>query len=65
MLKSVIEWTWVLAIFGVAALIGNWFGMDVLPWEAIPGMLVLIAVSLVGLMLEKALPFSMPALCRM
>ncbi|MEZ0480977.1 hypothetical protein [Planococcus sp. SSTMD024] len=61
MLKSVIEWTWVLAIFGVAALIGNWFGMDVLPWNAIPGMLVLIAVSLVGLMLEKALPFSMPA----
>lgn len=61
MLKSMMEWTWVLGIFGAAALIGNWFGMDVLPWQALPGMLVLIAVSLVGLMLEKALPFRMPA----
>ncbi|RNF39501.1 hypothetical protein [Planococcus salinus] len=61
MLKNIWEWTWVLLIFGFAALFGNWFGLDVLPWEAIPGMLVLIVVSVAGLALEKALPWNMPA----
>jgi len=61
MLKTVWEWTLVLLIFGLSAAFGNWLGYDILPWLAIPGMLILIAISIVGLVLEKVLPGNIPA----
>lgn len=61
MLKTITEWILVLMVFGLSALFGNWLGFDVLPWEAVPGMLLLIAVSVVGLVLEKILPVNIPA----
>jgi len=61
MLKTITEWILVLMVFGLSALFGNWLGFDVLPWEAVPGMLLLVAVSVVGLVLEKILPVNIPA----
>lgn len=61
MLKHLTEWTLVLGIFGIAAALGNWLGYDVLPWVAIPGLIILIVISVVGLILEKMIPGNIPA----
>lgn len=61
MLKNIQEWIILLVIFGFTATIGNWLGYDVLPLTAIPGMIVLILISLLGLILQKALPFNIPS----
>jgi hypothetical protein len=61
MLKNITEWTLVLGIFGIVATLGNWIGYDVLPWVAIPGIIILIVVSVIGLVLEKIVPGNLPA----
>ncbi|QBP41802.1 hypothetical protein [Paenisporosarcina antarctica] len=61
MLKHLTEWTLVLGIFGIAAALGNWLGYDVLPWVAIPGLIILIMISVAGLILEKLIPGNIPA----
>lgn len=61
MLKNVTEWTLILGIFGIVATLGNWIGYDVLPWVAIPGIIILIVVSVIGLVLEKIVPGNLPA----
>ena len=61
MLKNIAEWSLVLGIFGIAAAFGNWLGYDILPWAAVPGLLILIVISVVGLVLEKVVPGNIPA----
>lgn len=61
MLKNIQEWTMVLAIVGLIAITGNWIGYSVMPAQAIPGMIVLILISLAGLILGELLPFKIPA----
>ncbi|OLO28974.1 hypothetical protein BTR23_16495 [Alkalihalophilus pseudofirmus] len=61
MLKNIQEWVLLLLIFGVVATLGNWIGYDVLPIQAIPGMLVLLAICLAGLIIHKLLPFKIPS----
>ncbi|KAA9030644.1 hypothetical protein [Niallia endozanthoxylica] len=61
MLKNIQEWIMVLLIVGAITLVGNWVGYNVMPVEAIPGILVLIAISLVGLILGKMIPVQIPA----
>lgn len=62
MLKSIQEWVMVFAIIGAIILIGNWIGYDILPTTAIPGILALIAICLVGLIIHKLLPFKLPSI---
>ncbi|MFC0470369.1 hypothetical protein ACFFHM_07495 [Halalkalibacter kiskunsagensis] len=61
MLKNIQEWTLLLVIFGVVATLGNWIGYDVMPLQAIPGMIVLVLICLVGLIIHKLLPFQIPS----
>lgn len=61
MLKNIQEWTLVLLIVGAITLIGNWIGYDVMPITAIPGILVLILISIIGLILGKLIPVQIPA----
>ncbi|PUB10233.1 hypothetical protein [Paenisporosarcina sp. OV554] len=61
MFKNITEWTLVLGVFGIVATLGNWIGYEVLPWEAIPGIIILIVVSVIGLILEKIVPGNLPA----
>ena len=49
-----------LAIIAAIALVGNWVATGVQPIEALPGMLVLCAVSLVGLGIGRIAPFNLP-----
>ncbi|WP_394218184.1 hypothetical protein [Halobacillus trueperi] len=62
MLKNIQEWVLLLGIFGVVALVGNWVGYEILPTAAIPGMLILIGICLVGLILGDVLPGSLPSI---
>ncbi|MDS9472604.1 hypothetical protein [Sporosarcina pasteurii] len=62
MLRNIQEWTMVLAIIGLITLVGNWIGYNVMPTQALPGMILLIVISIAGLALDKLLPFNIPAI---
>ncbi|SHG06696.1 hypothetical protein [Ornithinibacillus halophilus] len=62
MLKNIQEWTFILVIFGFTAIIGNWAGYDILPLDAIPGMIVLILVCLAGFILNQLIPINFPSI---
>ncbi|MEW9501116.1 hypothetical protein [Jeotgalibacillus marinus] len=61
MLKNIQEWTLLLLIFGIVAMVGNWVGYDVLPMKAIPGIVTLIIICLLGLIIQKVLPYKIPS----
>lgn len=62
MLKNIQEWAMVFAIVGLISIVGNWIGYNVMPVQAVPGMIVLILMSLAGLILGELLPFKIPAI---
>lgn len=62
MLKSLKEWVLVFIIIGAIMLVGNWIGYDILPLVALPGLAVLIGISIAGLVIHKLLPFQMPSI---
>ena len=61
--NMILEWIGILLIFSVMAAIGNWVGFQYPFTHSLIGMLILCAISLVGLIIEKLLPFdSIPAI---
>jgi hypothetical protein len=58
-----IGWTMkhVLLIGGLT-LLGNWVATKTTPWAALPGMLILLAMVLAGLVLTRVVPFYVPAI---
>ncbi len=62
LLKNIQEWTLLLVIFGFTALLGNWAGYEILPLAAIPGMIVLIVICLVGFILRELIPINFPSI---
>lgn len=62
MLKNIQEWILLLGIFGVVALLGNWIGYEVVVGDAVPGMLILIGICLIGLLLGEIIPGSIPSI---
>ncbi|ANU26008.1 hypothetical protein [Planococcus versutus] len=62
MIKSLKEWILVFMIIGFIMLIGNWIGYDILPWDALPGIAILIGISLAGLIIHRLLPFKLPSI---
>ncbi|MBR0473296.1 MAG: hypothetical protein IJI98_11455 [Methanosphaera sp.] len=62
-INMILEWMGILLIFSVMAAIGNWVGFQYPFVESLIGMFVLSIVSLLGLIIEKLLPFdSIPAI---
>ncbi|MDN4073029.1 hypothetical protein [Fictibacillus terranigra] len=45
---------------GLIALIGNWVGYDVTPIEALPGMIIIVAVTILGFLFAKIIPIKLP-----
>lgn len=62
MLKSLKEWVIVFLIIGAIMLVGNWVGYDVLPQNALPGLAMLIGISIAGLALQKIVPLNIPSI---
>lgn len=57
MLKNIQEWIMLFIIISFMVVIGNWVGYDVMPLDALPGILVLVIISLIGLILHKINPY--------
>ncbi|MDO5754963.1 MAG: DUF340 domain-containing protein [Tissierellia bacterium] len=51
----------VLLITAAISLIGNFVGPKTNPLEALPGMLILVAVSFIGIVLAKMIPIKIPS----
>ncbi|MBK3495096.1 hypothetical protein JFL43_09550 [Viridibacillus sp. YIM B01967] len=47
-------------LIGAIAIIGNWIGYDVSPIVALPGMLIIVAITVSGFIVEKLLPVKLP-----
>ncbi|MDN3451787.1 hypothetical protein QMA09_16475 [Planococcus sp. APC 3906] len=62
MLRNLKEWVIVFIIIGAIMLIGNWIGYDIMPLDALPGLAVLIGISLAGLVIHRLLPFQLPSI---
>ncbi|KOO04929.1 hypothetical protein [Vibrio nereis] len=58
---NLIDYAMVLAIVCVVALISNWTGTGVTPLSALPGMAIIFAMVMVGLVLAKVMPFYLPS----
>ncbi|MFP3917156.1 hypothetical protein U5N28_05030 [Lysinibacillus telephonicus] len=57
MLKNIQEWIILFVIVSFMVIIGNWVGYDVMPLDALPGILVLVIVSLIGLIIHRVNPY--------
>jgi hypothetical protein len=49
-------------LIAVLTLLGNWVATKTDPWTALPGMLILLAIVLVGLVLTRVIPIYVPAI---
>ncbi len=58
---NLIDYAMVLAIVCVVALISNWTGTGVTPLSALPGMAIIFAMVMAGLVLAKVMPFYLPS----
>lgn len=47
-------------LVGIIALIGNWIGYGVSPIAALPGIIIIIIISILGLVIDKIMPFHIP-----
>ena len=61
-LDTVLDWILMLLIFGVMTMIINTFSYNNPVKEAIPGMLILIGITFVGLLLARIIPLNIPAI---
>lgn len=61
-IDTVIEWIGILLIFSVMTTIGNWVGFHSPLLDSFIGILILCLLSLVGLILEKALPYDIQSI---
>lgn len=59
-MNKLIETSLILVIFGVIAYFGNLVGYEVLAIDAIPGMIVLILITVAGTTLARVVPGNMP-----
>ncbi|WP_170006383.1 hypothetical protein [Bacillus fonticola] len=57
MLKNIQEWVMLFLIIGFIIMIGNWIGYDVMPLQAVPGILTLALLSLAGLIIHRVIPY--------
>lgn len=57
MLKNIQEWVLLFVIVSFMVIIGNWIGYDVMPLEALPGILALASIALLGLIIHRVIPY--------
>lgn len=51
-----------LAAICIILLLSNWVGQGVSPFEALPGMLILFACCIIGILLKQVIPGNVPAI---
>lgn len=55
MSSKVMNWILTLCVVGIISLLSNWIGYSIMPLNALPGILSLIAIALLGLILRVSL----------
>ena len=51
----------IFSLIGIIAILGNWAGYGVNPIEALPGMAIIVVITIVGMAVTKLLPIKIPA----
>ena len=54
------EWLFLLSVCGVGTLLANWIGSGVSIAKSLPGVIILIAITMVAVVLAKIVPFKLP-----
>lgn len=63
MVGKLIDWTLTLSIVAIMTLVGNFIGYEVMPLTALPGIITLMIIVLIGMVIHEALPFKkLPAI---
>lgn len=63
MVGKLIDWTLTLSIVGIMTLLGNFIGYEVMPVAALPGIMTLMGIVLIGMIIHELLPFKkLPAI---
>lgn len=63
MLEKLIDWTLTLTIVAAMTLLGNFIGYEVMPLAALPGIISLMVIVLIGMIIHEVLPFKrLPAI---
>lgn len=64
-MKRYSEWFMLFCLGGIGILIANWLGNKMNPIESLPGVLILIAISMLAVFVTNVVPFNVPlvALC--
>jgi hypothetical protein len=62
MKTNLMNWLSTLSIVGVLSLLSNWIGYDVMPFESLPGVIILITIAIIGLILHSIIPLNVPSI---
>lgn len=54
------EWIIMLGIAGLGMMLANWVGFSVAFTQSLPGVLVLLGISLIAVFLDKIIPLKLP-----
>ncbi|MGV3268259.1 hypothetical protein ACEE77_02810 [Staphylococcus simulans] len=60
--SNIINWSLTLIVVGLIALISNWIGQDIMPSKAVPGVLALMGIALIGMILQQLIPLNIPSI---
>ena len=61
MISKLIDWTLTLSIVAIMTLVGNFIGY-VMPVTALPGIITLMVIVLIGMVIHEILPFKLPSI---
>ena len=64
MISKLIDWTLTLSIVAIMTLVGNFIGYEVMPVTALPGIITLMVIVLIGMVIHEILPFKLPSIAR-
>ena len=60
--SKVTNWILTLCVVGIISLFSNWIGYSVMPIVALPGILTLMGIALIGLILRDIVPLNIPSI---
>src|SRR5690625_2923223 len=60
-MKNIGEYILLMSVVAIVSFIGNWVGYDIMSFDAVIGMLLLILIVAIGFVLKKIIPLNIPS----